>query len=817
MILQQIGRNDAWLGVSDTQNEGSFKCIGGEIPEYSNFLDNPPPNNYGQDTEADYVYMMGLLNGNDAGKWVPKGSFSSNTYRMMAVCEIPCETGSNIQCFPNDISKVEKVAASETGDQFDSTVQEWPDYVIIRGSPFENGSRGRRYTAIKTRARYRIFESVCANNPRIRGNLACPRNSEQQAVLKRLADDLSGGFWLGVDPSTGYCNNGDSNDYSNFQQNRGSGERTVLSYSSDPATNGIWTTSSDDDTLYGICESECVVGVDANCVPDKIIENPPSTVRLSAPVQGLEFVYSSTPSSKEEAARKCDEKGGKLACPRNDWHQAVINKKVKGNSWIGLSGFKCSSGEVTKINKFADMNAKDQESVYITETGIWESADDDMRMSYICEIPCEAAGTIKNCIPKFYPAELDVNVFVRTTKISALFTSLEYVIITLDKDLLATESWERENLPPTSAPPLDINIDDRFNGQPGTKFTFYKERVEFWRARDRCNEMEAMFACPQNELQQRHVSNIIQETAWIGVTDVFEEGKFSCIDGGFPEVEPWLPTEPDDKEGLSMDADFVAVLYKPNTAYHGKWLDISVSEDRNPEYYYVCSTPCYIGEDAECMPNFLELPSTDSKSDVETEATPAPASSDNTKHDSESSASTTQEPSSEPSSVDVFPDKEEYFKEHYFGDEGRIFHYYDAKVSFWDGAKLCRNKEYSLACPTNNLQQQAISKILGSTSWLGYVDYYNEGEFLCASGGDMYYHNWADSQPDNRFNDETDADFTVVMSDSSIDVNNFKWADVGGYTYPGHEFAVVCHQDCYVGYDDYCIPNTYVTFTFLIS
>jgi hypothetical protein len=112
-----------------------------------------------------------------------------------------------------------------------------------------------------------------------------------------------------------------------------------------------------------------------------------------------------------------------------------------------------------------------------------------------------------------------------------------------------------------------------------------------------------------------------------------------------------------------------------------------------------------------------------------------------------------------------------------------------------------------LACPQNPLQQAVIEQFVMTTSWLGFVDYYVDGEFQCVDGTSMQeWTNWGEEQPDNKYNEETDADFTVIVYDKASP-NHLKWEDTGSYDFPDHKFGAVCQMDCSVGDMDNCIPD----------
>ena len=112
-----------------------------------------------------------------------------------------------------------------------------------------------------------------------------------------------------------------------------------------------------------------------------------------------------------------------------------------------------------------------------------------------------------------------------------------------------------------------------------------------------------------------------------------------------------------------------------------------------------------------------------------------------------------------------------------------------------------------LACPRNPLQHEVVGRLVRSTAWLGWVDYYTDGEFECSDGsGVLESGRWGQHQPDNRYEGETDADFTVIVYDESSD-NHLMWDDRGSYQFPEHHYAAVCETDCTVGVDQDCGPD----------
>ena len=157
---------------------------------------------------------------------------------------------------------------------------------------------------------------------------------------------------------------------------------------------------------------------------------------------------------------------------------------------------------------------------------------------------------------------------------------------------------------------------------------------------------------------------------------------------------------------------------------------------------------------------------------------------------------------------------DDYFKTYYIDASGRSFLYISSTVNFWDAESACLTQNMKLACPQNPLQQAAIENVVKSTSWLGFVDYFVDGEFRCADGNArMGWSNWGRAQPDNSYNEETDADFTVIVYDK-MSSNHLKWEDTGSYDYPDHVFGAVCQMECTVGTSQGCIPDRWV-FKFL--
>ena len=852
MVKTAARGSEVWLGVSDVMQEGVFKCASGESADWTSFAGGRALNSFESDSEADYVAMK------VDGSWVAKGALKFNTYQLTAVCEISCTTGNNQQCFPNDLSDVKKVYVTDidaSTEQIDPNPGSWPEYMVISGNQRVTGGKGRKYIGVRTAASFRAMTRACQKNPRILGQIACPRNSEQQAVVQRLAEEMMADVWLGVQESGVKCSNGDSLDYGNFASDSGVDGTVVMQYSSDSLVLGLWKTAGG--RAYGVCEQECEVGSDSSCVPDDISSVGRSTLRLADGVSGAKFSAEVGPVTFAQAVARCADQGGHLACPRNSWHQSAIKSQVNSLSWIGISEEgKCLNGDMIEIQNWqgASRPRKGLASI-ITPDGRWSIGPESVRYSYVCEIPCEAKGVITSCIPRSFPADLDVNVFIRAAQVDLsplLLEALDLLIMEFDEEDLRTKPWEAKALPATEEPPVPIEIDGRHIDREGAIFSVFHEKVKFWDAVNKCKEMDMKLACPQNSLQQQYITSMINASTWLGITDIATEGSFVCLDGRQLSFEAWLPTEPDNKIRGSPEGDFVSMIYLPNTKYHGKWMDEGVSARPDVEHHYVCSSDCTVGGAKNCLPNSLELTETlEPGTSAPLVTTPSVAGTEPerpedvftkekditgdhvTKYMMKTEPVTTTEqmskteamnpteaalekeseiaqsvsPTSGSSSETSITNMDEYLKSYYSNAPGRIFKYVSSSSNFWDAEISCSDMEMVLACPENKLQQAVINQMIMSTSWLGFADYYTDGEFFCISSGDeMTYTNWGQKQPDNSYEDETDADFTVVVFDKT-NSNHLKWEDTGSYDFPDHYFGAVCQMECIVGDIGGCIPN----------
>ena len=849
MIRTTAAGSEVWLGLSDIRQEGVFKCSSGELAEWTSFASGEALNTYNGDSEADFVAMK------TDGAWIAKGALSFNTYQLPAVCEITCTTGSTQQCFPNDLSSVKKVFVTDVDastEQIDPNPDSWPEYMVISGNQRVTGGKGRKYIGVRTSASFRAMSRACQKNPRILGNVACPRNSEQQAAVQRLAEEMMSNVWLGVDESGVRCSNGDSLDFGNFAAERGSESTVVMQYSSDSSIHGMWKTAGG--RAYGVCEQECEVGSDTSCVPDDISSVARSTLRLADSVSGVSFSLVSVPATYAQAIASCRAQGGNLACPRNSWHQSAIKSKLSTLSWIGITEEgKCFNKDMLDIQNWQGTSRPRMGLASImTPDGRWSIGPESVRYSYVCEIPCEAKGVILTCIPLTFPAGLDLNVFVRAAQVDLsplLLETLDLLIMQFEEEELSTKPWEAEELPGTEEPPMPVEIDGLHIDKEGTTFSFFYEKTKFWKAVDRCEEMGMKLACPQNALQQRYITSMLKATTWLGITDTENEGSFVCLDGRELKFEAWLPTEPDNKIWGYPEGDFVSMIYLPKTKYHGKWMDEGVTDNPEIEHHFVCSQDCTVGGARDCIPNSLMLsetvepvtsaplvttkpitatewptvPGLSEKNDMkggdvteynmktepittteqmaETEGggpTQAPTEKQNEKTMSPTSGTT-----SETSAANL----DEYLRTYYNKAPGRQFKYISSASNFWDAEAGCSSMEMILACPQNKLQQTVIEQMIMSTSWLGFADYYTDGEFFCmSSGDDLLYTNWGRGQPDNSYNEETDADFTVIVYDK-MSSNHLKWEDTGSYDYPDHVFGAVCQMECTVGTSEGCIPD----------
>ena len=836
MIRTTGGGSEVWLGVSDVMQEGVFKCTSGETADWNNFAGGEPSNTFERDTEADYVAMK------EDGTWVAKGALAFNTYKLPAVCEISCTTGSSQQCFPDDLSTVKKVYVTDVDastEQIDPNPESWPEYMVISGNQRVTGGKGRKYIGVRTTASFRAMDRACRKNPRILGHIACPRNTEQQAVVQRLSEEMMSDVWLGVDESGVSCSNGDTLDYGNFASERGSDSTVVMSYSSDSSLHGQWKTAGG--RAFGVCEQECEVGSDSSCVPDDISSVGRSTLRLADEVRGLQFSVTDVPATYAQAVASCEAQGGSLACPRNLWHQSAIKSQIRTLSWIGITGQEiCLDGDILDIANWQGVSRPRKGlAAIMTPDGRWSIGPESVRYSYVCEIPCKARGVISDCIPLSFPADLDVNVFIRAAQVDLsplLLEALDILIMEFDERDLLTKPWEAKTLPGTEEPPIPIEIDGRHIDREGAIFSVIYEKTKFWDAVDRCEEMMMKLACPQNNLQQQYITSKINSTTWLGISDTATEGSFVCMDGSQQNFEAWLPTEPDNKIWGSPEGDFVSMIYLPNTKYHGRWMD----EAPHVEHHYACSKECVVGSARNCIPNNLLLaetaepgtsgpitlpvtntewpteqvsgdmadrkvtkvymntePVTTTEKMFETDAV-NPTEVPTQKDESMTSGS---------SSETTLTSLNDYLITYYNNAPGRVFKYVSSSTNFWDAEISCSDMEMTLACPQNKLQQATINQVIRSTSWIGFADYYTDGEFFCMSGGDvLQYTNWGLDQPDNTYLEDLDADFTVVVYDKNSP-NHLKWEDTGSYDFPEHMFGAVCQIECTVGNMDGCIPD----------
>ena len=702
MVRAVAGVDDSWIGVSDMLMEGTFKCHSGEVTSWDNFPEEDPGNSYMDDKEADYVFMRVF-----DGSWAVKGALIYNQYSMTAVCEMPCTTGQSSStgqamkmatCIPNDISVIEKEFVSDADistQQISTNPDSWPEYMVIMGSQKVEGAKGRKFFGVKPASKYGRISRAC----RKEGTVACPRNALQQYMLKRIADDLMGDTWLGVDPGTGTCENGDMLGYKNYQDYKGTGDGVLMSVDT-----GEWSlverNGGNSFKAYGVCEIECDVADDPECIADDLSSVTKSKLLLADEVAGFRFEYRSLAdrTTYEQAKKNCEMAGGTIACPRNVWHQKAIKQALAGTeTWIGINKQLCENGDTSVINKWQGQLAGGQASI-MRPDGAWVGSNAETTLAYVCEIPCRASGVITDCIPKTFPEELDVNMFVRSIRIDwiadpVLIESLQLIVLDFAEGDLVSKPWEVAAPPATESTPQELKIKDGHVGLEGTNFVVVYERMRFWDAVKECQASGMELSCPKNELQQLFITSLLREATWLGITDISSEGTFECLDGTNLDYEAWLPSEPDNKIYGSPEGDFVSMLYLPNTPFHGGWMDEGLSALPDTPRHFACSKPCTVEKGMNCIPNdpALTLP---------TEVAATEKSAELEKGDSSGDGG-------------LLGSTDEYFRRYYEGIDGKKFTHITESMSFWDASAKCGEGESNmiLACPVNTYQEKAIEQV----------------------------------------------------------------------------------------------------------
>lgn len=103
----------------------------------------------------------------------------------------------------------------------------------------------------------------------------------------------------------------------------------------------------------------------------------------------------------------------------------------------------------------------------------------------------------------------------------------------------------------------------------GRKFYITKnERLPFSRVKALCTELQGIVATPKNDEENTAIQRLIQDTAFLGITDEVTEGQFMYVTGGRLTYSKWKKNEPNNYES---NEDCVTIHKE------GIWNDVSCS------------------------------------------------------------------------------------------------------------------------------------------------------------------------------------------------------------------------------------------------
>ncbi|XP_049646692.1 mannose-binding protein A-like [Suncus etruscus] len=115
--------------------------------------------------------------------------------------------------------------------------------------------------------------------------------------------------------------------------------------------------------------------------------------------------------------------------------------------------------------------------------------------------------------------------------------------------------------------------------QPGKKwYVVSKEKMPFSQVKALCDQLQATVASPKNDDENRAIQNVINDVAYLGITDEKTEGQFMYITGGSLTYSNWKKNEPND---YGSNEDCTVILTE------GNWNDVSCSVP----YKAVCEFP----------------------------------------------------------------------------------------------------------------------------------------------------------------------------------------------------------------------------------
>jgi len=295
-------------------------------------------------------------------------------------------------------------------------------------------------------------------------------------------------------------------------------------------------------------------------------------------------------------------------------------------------------------------------------------------------------------------------------------------------------------------------ITTNFDGWYGKTFRIVGEASDFYAASKTCRDDGGSMPCIKNIVQQQYINSLTDSSVWLGGIDYYDEGSWECESGDALDWTNWAPNQPDNKCGTDTDADFSVM--QPS----GLWTDCGSNDYWEYSHVTVCAFDCKIGEDENCIVGEDMVVTEDS-----IEVITAPV--------------------------------EEYDGGRSVQVQSHRFVYITEPTDFFTASRKCYDDGGSIAVPRNSAEQEKLQAMITSESFVGVADYYDEGEFFNQAGPTLDYTNWLAGEPDNKYLDEDDADFVIMMYEPGQS-NHGKWATKGSTTFWEHVASYFCEFGC---------------------
>ncbi|XP_048051330.1 CD209 antigen-like protein 2 [Megalobrama amblycephala] len=178
-----------------------------------------------------------------------------------------------------------------------------------------------------------------------------------------------------------------------------------------------------------------------------------------------------------------------------------------------------------------------------------------------------------------------------------VFIIVQHISITSERDLLSSYKNTAEEFNQTinslqhkntelALKKLKLEYELRKLYEHGKGMFFISSESKNWsESRQYCMDRGGDLVIIKNEVKQRYISSLVKERAWIGLTDIQQEGNMKWVDNSILSQGFWEETEPNDSGGEDC------IEINPTSPVLNNWNDESCSSMRKWVCENVTSVP----------------------------------------------------------------------------------------------------------------------------------------------------------------------------------------------------------------------------------